>query len=132
MSITSPLTLDDVAGNAKTFQRLSTVADSSKWIRTDTTAAEPIHLTIGHNVQGSGTNAADRHLVRLVATKLDGAGIPRTVVINTTITRPRSSAISDTFVKDLVAHLVAVLTDNQLTSGFVASTNLNDLFIGVM
>lgn len=132
MSISSPLTLDDVGGNARTFQRLSTTAAGSDWIRTDTNLTEPIRMAIKHTTSGSGAKQTDRHLVQVALTKVDAAGIPQVCVVNLTIQRPRSAAISNTNVKDVVAHVVAVLTDNQLTSGFAATTNLDDIFIGVM
>lgn len=132
MSIASPLTLDDAAGNAKSFQRLSTVAGGSDWIRTDTNLNEPVRLAIKHTQSGSGSNIVDRHLVQLTMTKIDGAGLPRTVTVNLTIQFPRTSAISNANVKDIVAHAVNAVTDNQLSSGITASTNLDDLFIGVM
>lgn len=132
MSIASPITLDDVAGNAKSFQRLSTTAAGSDWIRTDTNLTEPVKMAIKHTVSGSGANAVDRHLIQVTLVKVDAAGIPRTVVVNLTIQRPRSASVSDTNVKDAVAHVANLITDNQLSAGITATTNLADLFIGVM
>jgi hypothetical protein len=132
MSISSPLTLDDYSGDAMTFQRLSTVAGGSEWIRSDSNLTEPIRMAIRHSVQGSGVNTVDRHLVQFSLTKLDSAGVPRTATVNLTVSFPRSAAISTTNVKDIVAHAVNAVTDNQLTSGITASTSLDDLFIGVM
>lgn len=132
MSISSPLTMDDSAGAAKTFTRLFTTASESVWHRSDSNLTEPVRLKLRHEQTGSGANVIDRHNVNLTQVEVDSGGTPRTLTLNFTVQVPRSSAFSNTDVEKLVMQMINFLADQIDTDGYTNWTNLNDLLIGVM
>jgi hypothetical protein len=122
--LTANLTLDDASGDAVAFNLQAYLPDGARRIDIASTPSEPKTLEIRHSVSGKDGNAVDRHLVSAVKTKLDSAGIPRKGIVNLTMTVPRTTAISQTDVLDLLAAIVDLVCDGGFgDSGFTGTTD---------
>lgn len=130
MSLSDSLSLDNAAGTSATFDLLGRDLAGSKRIHNTTNLTEPIFLIIKHSTQQGGNVVVDRHLLSATMTVLDSAGKPVVAVVNFTIAAPRSSDLSYTDVKNLVGHMVNLVTDNQLTSGITTTVNLDKILLG--
>jgi len=128
MSFTDTQTLDDASGDDVVYALVS--RDAQGTVRRDvaTTNAAPGLLTIKHTKSGAGVNAIDRHLVQFSRTVQDSENVPRTAVINFTMSVPQASVITATIVNDLVANLVDLIADGGFTgSGMAGITALTQL-----
>lgn len=101
--LNSTLTLADAAAANKSFVQNKLDATGSDRIDTTTTLANPRIMSIRHTTAGKGTSAVDRHLLQFVHNEADSNGLPIAVIVNTTISVPRSSTISRAEIDDLLA-----------------------------
>lgn len=125
MAFAATQTLDDASGDDVVYALVGQDLTGSKRLNTATNLAEPGLMVIKHSAQGVGSAAVDRHLVQFAQTKLNTAGLPRTAIINLTISVPRDSIITSTIVDDMVANLVDFIADGGFSgSGFAGVTNL--------
>jgi len=129
MSLAESIVLDDQSGDDVTYKKTRSDSSGSSYIDTSTTLTEPAQLVFKHSVNGKGSEAVDRHLVQFSRTKLNTAGVPRTLTCNFTIAVPRDVVITSTIVKDQIANLVDFLADGAITS-IAAMTNVDALLRG--
>jgi len=128
MALTDTLTLDGATGTEATFALQGRDNSGSRRIDSASTLTEPRLLTIKHSKTGNGVNAIDRHLVQLSRTELDSATVPRTAIVNLTITVPQSAVFTNAEIYDMVAYLVDLISDGGFTgSGFTGTTALAQL-----
>ena len=99
----SPMTLKDGSAANVTMVKLSSDAQSSRWINSATTLSAPSSLQISHTMS-TAPDGSDRHLVKLAKTVLDSNLRPRTVVLNCTLSVPRVG-VTRADVNDVTAEL---------------------------
>lgn len=122
MSFTDTLSLDNAAGAEATFVLLSRDATGTRRLDNSSTPAEPRACVIKHTTSGVGQAAVDRHLVQFSITKLDAETIPRTGIVNLTLTVPRATVITSAMIYDLVSNVVDLISDGGFTESGLAGT----------
>lgn len=126
MAITDPLSLENAFNTANSFVRTSQDASGSNWIdSSSSTPSEPRGLSIKHQISGKGKDAVDRHLLSAYYTKLDAETIPRTGVVNITLSMPRNSVITSAIMYNLVANLIDFLMAGVFASSVTSLTTTN-------
>ncbi|DAD51808.1 coat protein [ssRNA phage Gerhypos.3_14] len=122
--LTANLTLDDASGDAVAFNLQAYLPDGARRIDVTSTPSEPKTIEIRHSTSGKDASAVDRHLISASVTKLDAAGAPRKGIVNLTMSIPRSTAVSQTEVFDLLAAIVDLVCDGGFgDSGMTGTTN---------
>lgn len=114
----SPMTLKDGSAANVTFVKLTSDAQSSKWVNSATTLSTPSSMQISHTMT-TAPDGSDRHLVKFAKTVLDANSRPRTVVLNCTLSVPRIG-ITRADVNDVIAEL----------KEFVVTANVDALLRG--
>lgn len=110
MALSGSLSLNNNAAAAKTFVTNESKGQRVQRIRNDTTSATPCLLVIDHSTQGKGADATNRHLMQVTHTVNDLNGIPRTVIVNLTVTIPVALNTGVDMAKDAVSFIVDLVT----------------------
>jgi len=97
---------------------------NTDWIDTASAPSAPQRFSIKHDIKPVGSLAADRHTVISSRTALDSAGKPFTVSASVSLVVPRTSALGDTDLKDMVSFLLCYL-------GSTGNTNIAILADGI-
>nr|QXN75359.1 MAG: hypothetical protein [Grapevine-associated levi-like virus 7] len=126
---TSDIVLDDVSGDDTTYRLVSSEANGSRRIDISSTLAAPATLAIKHSNSRSGSVITDRHLVQLIRTFEDGAGVPYQVTTNFTLAVPRTGAITAAMVADEIQRLIDFLSSGGLTT-MASTANIESLLRG--
>lgn len=109
--LSANFTLLDDSGADVDYVLQNYLADGSRRIATASDAIQPQLLEIKHTATGKGVALVDRHLVSFSQTKNDvnSAG-EKKLVVNFTISNPRSTAFTAGEVYDLVSQFVDFVT----------------------
>lgn len=117
MAFDSTIDVTNAAAGTNHYAEVSQDSTGSTRIETSTTIDTPKLLVIRHNQQkdGKSTLITDRHLVQLVHTKLDTAGIARSLVLNSTLQVPRGGTFTVTEVEDLIYQIYSFVSGGTTT-----------------
>jgi hypothetical protein len=130
MDLSTDIVLDDADGSDVTFRRVASLPNGSDWIDIATNLTEPGRMKILHSVNGKGVDTVDRHLIQMARTKIDTAGVPRTLTLNFTLSVPRSTAVTSQIVYDAVANMLDLLSDGALTTALADTDAVAQLLRG--
>lgn len=122
MSFTDTLTLDNATGVDTVYALITRDNTGTKRLNTATSLTEPDNLVIKHSSSGVGANAIDRHLIQFSRTNVDAVGVPRTAIVNFTIAQPRSAALTNAEVIDLVSNLIDLISDGTFSGSGIGGT----------
>jgi hypothetical protein len=129
--LTSDLALDGRAGTETTFVMLPQNNGVTTRVDNTSTISEPNTLEIQHSSTGPAGGLTDRHLIRRTKKVLDAAGQTRVATVNLTVNVPRTAAITQDDILDMVAHIVDLITDGGFSgSGFAGTTALQAVLRG--
>lgn len=101
------------AAVAKTFTLQSQDMKEAKYIDTASSLSVPTFATISHQIVPQGRSGIDRHLVKFGISAVDVEGKTFTVTASCQLSIPRSTAITDTIIKDVTAFM-----RNYMTSAY--------------
>jgi len=107
-----------------TFTKQSQNGLNTDWVNTASSPSAPEKLSIKHDIKPIGSLASDRHTVVASIAALDSAGKPFQVSASLTLTVPRTSALGDTDLKNVVSYLMCYL-------GSTGNTNIVTLADGI-
>lgn len=97
-------------------------AGTNKAIYQDETSdlREPRLITISQSLKGIGAKGSDRHSVNTQHVEMDSESNANVIGVSTTITVPRSDAVSTAAVKEAVAQHLHALGLSGLTDALIA------------
>lgn len=107
-----------------TFTKQSQNGLNTDWVDTGSAAATPQKLSIKHDMKPVGSLASDRHTIVASRVALDSDGKPFQVSASLSMVVPRTSALGDTDLKDMVAFILCYL-------GSTGNTNIATLADGI-
>lgn len=84
-------------------------SDGASYIDATSSLSAPRMVKVSHALKPIGSTGSDRHTVLAQAVVLDANNLPQTMSASLTWTIPRSSVVTDTLSKDVLAALVNYL-----------------------
>lgn len=93
--------VNNSAAVSKTFLLNSQSGRDAEYIESTSSLQTPTAAAIKHTVLNPGAIGSDRHLVQFSKSAVDSEGVRQTAIMNITISVPRTSALTETDVKDL-------------------------------
>ena len=92
-----------------TYSLQGNSSDGASYIDATSSLSAPRMVKVSHSLKPIGSTGSDRHTVLAQAVVLDANNLPQTMSASLTWTIPRSSVVSDTLSKDVLAALVNYL-----------------------
>lgn len=92
-----------------TYSLQGNSSDGASYIDATSSLSAPRMVKVSHSLKPIGSTGSDRHTVLAQAVVLDANNLPQTMSASLTWTIPRSSVVTDTLSKDVLAALVNYL-----------------------
>jgi hypothetical protein len=126
MAFADTQSFENAFNAANSFVRTKQDATGSEWLDTaNSTPSEPRGFRLKHSTSGKGVDAIDRHLIQFYQTKLDSLGVPRTGVINVTLSFPRATVITSTIMYNIIANTIDLLMAGVFATSVTSLTTTN-------
>jgi hypothetical protein len=90
-------------GTTDVTYKLRSSGNTTDYVDTSSSPAALRQAWISHSMKPIGSRGSDRHTVLFQSVVLDADGNPQIVSDSRTITVPRSAAVTDVIVKDVIA-----------------------------
>lgn len=90
-------------GTTDVTYKLRSSGAVTEYVDATSSPAAPRLARISHSMKPVGSRGSDRHTTLFQSVVLDADGIPQIVSDTRTVTVPRSAAVTDAIVKDVIA-----------------------------
>lgn len=94
-------------------------SDGASYIDATSSLSAPRMVKVSHALKPIGSTGSDRHTVLAQAVILDANNLPQTMSASLTWTIPRSSVVTDTLSKDVLAALANYLALNGVKDALI-------------